>query len=130
MRKTPITYARDLHAVLMSTGREMRPAVIRSFLSALSRQRKSNLRYRIFAEFSRLALAVEGRRAGQITTAHELDEETRNKIAKKHPNVVFGERVDKDIIGGMIMEIEDTRYDGSIRTNINSLKNILAKSKI
>jgi F-type H+-transporting ATPase subunit delta len=130
MRKTPITYARDLHAVLMSTGREMRPAVIHSFLSDLSRKRKGNLKHRILREFSRLALAVQGRRVGEITTAHELDEETRKKIAKKYPNVVFEEKVDKEIIGGMIMEIEDTRYDGSIKTNINNLKNILAKSKI
>jgi F0F1-type ATP synthase delta subunit len=130
MRKTPITYARDLHTVLMSTGREMRPAVIRLFLSSLSRERKSNLRHRIFAEFSRLALAVEGRRAGEITTARGLDEETRNTICKKHPNVVFEEKIDEGMIGGMILEIEDTRCDGSIRTNLNSLKNILAKSKI
>jgi F0F1-type ATP synthase delta subunit len=44
--------------------------------------------------------------------------------------VVFEEKIDEGMIGGMILEIEDTRCDGSIRTNLNSLKNILAKSKI
>jgi len=130
MRKTPITYARDLHAALMSTGREMRPGVIRAFLADLARHRKSNLKPRIVAEFTRLALAVEGRRAGAITTARPLDAASRKKIDEKYPNVVFEEAVDALLLGGAIVEIEDTRYDGSVRTNINNLKNILANNKI
>ncbi len=130
MRKTPATYAKELHAVLMSTGREMRPSVIRAFLSDLARKRKSNLKHRIFSEFSRVALAVEGRRAGQITSAKELNPATRKKISEKFSNVVFEEKIDESIIGGMVLEVEDTRYDGSIKTNINNLKNILVQNKI
>jgi F-type H+-transporting ATPase subunit delta len=128
MRKTPITYARELHAVLMSTGREMRPGVIRSFLAGLARTRKSNLKPRIANEFRRIALAAEGRRAGTITTARDLDPAARDKIEAKFRNVAFEERIDPEILGGAIVEVEDTRYDGSVRTNIDNLKNILAKN--
>jgi F0F1-type ATP synthase delta subunit len=128
MRKTPVTYAKELHAALMSTGREMRPAVINSFLFDLSRARKGNLKHRVLAEFTRLALAVEGRRAGAITTAKEIDGATREKIGGKFPNVVFEEKISPDIIGGAILEVEDTRYDGSIRSNLTNLKNILAQN--
>ena len=125
MRQTPASYARDLHSVLLRTGRETRPAVIRAFLADLARKRKGALKQRIVAAFEWIALAAEGRRSGMIVSARPLDERSRERLAKKFPDVVFEEAVDPDLMGGAIVEIEDTRYDGSVLTRLKKLKQTL-----
>jgi F0F1-type ATP synthase delta subunit len=127
MKKTPLVYARELHAKLSVADTSDRVLLIRGFLASLSRERKSGLRPRILAAFSYLALAAEGRRAGRIVTVAKLDETTRHKIEKQFKNVVFEEQIDRALIGGAIIEVEDARIDGSIRTQIKSLKRVLAQ---
>lgn len=127
MKKTPLVYARELHAKLSVADASERRPLIRGFLAGLSRERKSSLRPRILAAFSWLALAAEGRRAGRIVTATKLDETTRHKIEKQFKNVVFEERIDPSLLGGAVIEIEDARIDGSVRTQIKSLKRALAQ---
>ena len=127
MKKTPLTYARELHSVLMSAGVADRPAIVRSFLIKLARSRKTALRPRIAAAFRWVALGAEGRRPGRIITARTLDEGLRREAGKIWKNVVFEERTDPSLLGGAVVEIEDTRIDGSVRTKLNALKRAIAQ---
>jgi F0F1-type ATP synthase delta subunit len=122
MKKTPLTYARELHAALLDANEAGRPQVIRSFLASLARTRKTNLRPRIVVAFNWLALAAEGYRAGTVTTAHTLEGSTRSKLKKIFQNVIFEERIDPSLLGGAIVEVEDTRIDGSVRAKLDALK--------
>ena len=126
MKKTPLTYARELHAALLHSGEAGRPAVVRDFLAGLARARKTNLRPRIVAAFNWLALAAEGYRAGTVTTARALDEVGRAKLKKTFKNVIFDERIDPSLLGGAIVEVEDARIDGSVRTKLNALKRTIS----
>ena len=128
MKKTPITYARELHAAMLAAGEPRRPKIIRDFLAGLSRARHSNLRPRIITAFVWIALAAEGYRAGRVTTAQELDEALRAKLKKKFKNVVFEERTDPSLLGGAVIEVEDARIDGSVRAKLDSLKRAIINS--
>ena len=121
MKKTPLTYARELHAALAAADDAHRPAVVRDFLSRLARSRKTNLRPRIVAAFNELALAVEGYRAGVFTSAREIDAPTRAKLKQTFKNVIFEERTDPSLLGGAIVEVDDTRIDGSVRAKLEAL---------
>jgi F-type H+-transporting ATPase subunit delta len=127
MKKTPLTYARELHTALLAAPEAERTVIIRELLANLSRSRKSNLRPRIFAAFRELALAAEGYRAGVITTARPLDAALRGQMKKNFKNVVFEERTDPSLLGGAVVQVEDTRIDGSVRTKLDELKRTLAR---
>jgi len=122
MKKTPLTYARELHAALAAADDAHRPAVVRDFLSRLARSRKTNLRPRIVTAFNELALAIEGYRSGTFTTASEPDAATRAKLKAAFKNVIFEERTDPSLLGGAIVEVEGTRIDGSVRAKLERLK--------
>jgi len=129
MKKTPLTYARELHAALASADESHRPAVVRAFLEGLARARKTNLRPRIATAFNELALAIEGYRSGTFTTARETDAATRAKFKKAFKNVIFEERTDPSLLGGAVVEVEDTRIDGSVRAKIDMLKKELTMGR-
>ncbi|MGK4128475.1 F0F1 ATP synthase subunit delta, partial [Ligilactobacillus saerimneri] len=66
-------------------------------------------------------------------TAVELDEDQKQKLASSFANVVGAERVvfetavDPEIIGGVVITANNTVYDGSLRTKLNSIKRLLLK---
>jgi len=128
MKKTPLTYARELYATLSSSDEAHRTAVVREFLAGLARSRKTNLRPRIVAAFNELALAVEGYRSGVFTTAAVPDAATRAKLKAAFKNVIFEERTDPSLLGGAIVEVEDTRIDGSVRAKLNALKHAITNA--
>jgi F-type H+-transporting ATPase subunit delta len=128
MKKTPLTYACELHAALVSVDEAHRAIVVRGFLEGLARSRKTNLRPRIVTAFNDLALAIEGYRAGTFTTAAEPDAATRAKLKAAFKNVIFEERTDPSLLGGAIVEVEDTRIDGSVRAKLNALKHAITNA--
>jgi F-type H+-transporting ATPase subunit delta len=111
-----------LHTALLASDANNHPRIIRGMLTELSRTRKTNLRSRIVAAFTELALAAEGWRAGLIATSRPLDAPARAHINKAFKNVVFEERTDPSLLGGAVIEVEDTRIDGSVRTKLECLK--------
>jgi len=126
MKKTPYTYARELHTALLAAEGKKHSQIIRETLSLLSRTRKSNLRSRIVAAFTELALAAEGRRMGMVVSARPLDAGTRAHLTKSFKNVVFEERTDPSLLGGAVVEVDGSRIDGSVRTKLNLLKQAIA----
>jgi F-type H+-transporting ATPase subunit delta len=122
MKKTPLTYARELHTAMLKAGESGRSAVVREFLAGLARARKTNLRPRIVKAFNWIALASEGYRAGTVTAARELDPSSRAKLKKMFKNVIFEERINSSLLGGAVIEVEDTRIDGSVLAKLERLK--------
>ncbi len=126
MKKTPKTYARELHESLRGANSSRAREIIRAFLAELRRSRKFGLLQRIAEAFVWIALSEEGYRAGTITTARALDASVRARVKKKFGNVVFEEKVDPSLLGGAVIEVEDCRIDGSVRAKLEALKRMIA----
>lgn len=69
-----------------------------------------------------------------VTTALPLSDELTDRIQKilreskvTHENIELIKKVDRDIIGGFIIEIEDKLYDASVKHKIESLKKEFSK---
>lgn len=61
-----------------------------------------------------------------VTTSAPLSEEMKNNIAQKMSKVIgktvtINERLDKTIIGGIIIDYGSRRYDGSVKARLNEL---------
>lgn len=87
----------------------------------------------VIGEFNRLNDEFEKTVRVKVTTAIELDEDQKEKLASSFANVVGAEKVlvdsviDPDIIGGVVMQSASCVYDGSIKSRIESIKRLLLK---
>ncbi len=66
-----------------------------------------------------------------VTSAQPLSDALREQIAGKMSkiigkNVTLIEKVDENLIGGIIIDYGSRRYDGSVKSRLNALKNELA----
>ena len=69
-----------------------------------------------------------------VATAVELDDHLRDIIRKKAEtelgkSVVLNERVDKSLLGGIIMSTSDERIDASLLTQAENARAVLRKTK-
>lgn len=64
----------------------------------------------------------------RVTVAARPDEKTEEKIlafVKEHGCVTAVYTIDENIIGGLIIQIGDTIYDGSVRGKLDNIKRAL-----
>lgn len=70
-----------------------------------------------------------------ITTATELTPDVRNTISsyleeKTGKTIEMAEKVDNDIIGGLVLRIGDLQYDGSIANQLKKVKESLMEKEL
>jgi len=78
---------------------------------------------------------VENVRRARVQTAIFLDEATQNRLRKTlekltGSTVVMEVEEDPAIIGGLVAKVGDLVLDGSVRTQINSLRESLIKGEV
>ena len=100
------------------------------FLKVLSRNGRFNCLAATAVSAEKLRDEVAGRIQGELTTAAEVDQAVVDRIAKQLSKVVGKEvkltnKVDSKVIGGMVIRIGDTVYDGSV---VNQLAQIRTKA--
>lgn len=109
------------------------PVLIR-FLRVLNRHGRLSL----LSAIARRARATwdhrQGRRAVTVRSAVPLDEgqqaELRSRLARMiaaEPVIRF--EVDQDLIGGLVVQVGDLLYDGSIRSRLQGLRRTLIQQK-
>ena len=106
-----------------------------NFLMMLVRKRRIGFLPEIIEEFDRLVRAEKGiARATCITVKPIVDNERRElieRLAKKTSlKIELVEKIDKAIIGGMIIILHNQIIDGSVRHGLSQLKNRLMKVKV
>jgi len=106
--------------------------VVTNFLLLLVDKRRIGHFQAIVRSYEELADEVAGRIRAQVTSAVPLDEQTLNALRGKLEamtgrKVIMSVVEDKGLIGGIVTKIGDTIYDGSVRTQLASLKEILMK---
>lgn len=96
----------------------------------LKNQRLTDLR-EINSRFAEVFDSRDGVVAGQVTTARTVSEDTRRVLLEKLSKAT-GQKMrlsfvtDKTLIGGMITRVGSTVYDGSIRTQLDRMEELLA----
>ena len=105
----------------------------RNFAKLLVRKRRANLASPIVDAFRERLNSVRGIAEANVTTAVPLSDDARRAVAEavqRYTNadtVTLYERVDSDIIGGAIVQIGDRIIDGSVRTQLSSMRRSLAQ---
>lgn len=86
----------------------------------------------IRGEFERLAAEADGRTEARITSARPLDDATRDRLvsalsARTGRQVSATVEVDPTLIGGVVAQVGDLVFDGSLRTQLAQLRSNLTK---
>ena len=105
--------------------------IVYNFLYALNLKKRVNIIDSIADEFQKELEDMKNILRVNVTSAIELNgdrkNEIRNKIAEKlHKDIIVNWGVDADIIAGLILNVNETIIDNSIRHKLESLsKNII-----
>ncbi|OGF39862.1 ATP synthase F1 subunit delta [Candidatus Falkowbacteria bacterium RIFOXYC2_FULL_47_12] len=132
MKITIKQYAQSLYEVLAEIESEADVKVaLNNFVKLLSARRSLNKTGKIIAEFEKIWNREQGIVEGELVSAKKLDngiiELLNCHIVKllSIKEVNLANQIDKNILGGFIVKVGDTVIDGSVKNQLNNLKNKL-----
>lgn len=127
MRKnTPKQYAVALYQTLKDLPENKLTLALQKFAALLAKDHKLKQANKIIDEFIHYAKKQDGVVEIEITAARELDDKIIKKIKGN-----FGDKVeaviklDEDVLGGIKIKMENKILDGSLKTQLNKLKQTL-----
>lgn len=122
-------YAKALYEAIIEVTPESQDKVLDNFTKVLAQNGDLGLMDEIEKEFTKLQRQAQGIKQVQVTTAHEseskgllkdLHEIVGSKIDVEH-------KVDPEILGGIVIRVDDTLIDASIKNNLNNLRKHIEK---
>ncbi|CCQ94971.1 putative ATP synthase subunit delta [[Clostridium] ultunense Esp] len=116
----------DKKRIILSLAGDAHP-YLKNFLSIMVDNGRETLFKTVYESFLRLVDEKEGWVEAVITTAKPLSKEEEQKIIslfqeKTGKTIRAKTRTDEALLGGVVVRIGDTLYDGSIRTQLVKLK--------
>lgn len=125
-KTTPKDYAIALYQVSKDKKGADLKQTIGEFAKLLFRDGKLKQIDGIIGEFTKYTKKQEGVVSIEITSATKINKTLLSNIAKSFgSNVETDEKINKDLIGGFIVRTEDKIFDGSVKTQLTKLKQIL-----
>jgi len=124
---------RDKLAVLepVLASSDVQPST-RNFLNLLVDKGRMGILSPILSEFRRMIERNEGIERVEVVVPLALTESQRTMLTgvlegKTGRKVILEETVDPGVLGGMVVKVGDTVYDGSARTQIENIRETLQK---
>jgi len=131
MKISPKQYAQSLYEVVSQSEDGDVQVAIKNFISILKKHNQLNKSDKVIAEFRKIWNKEQGIAEGELVSAMKLGDEIvellNDYIAKllNAKEVQLKQRVDKDVLGGFVARLGDVVIDGSVKNQIDTLKNKL-----
>ena len=128
MLKSPVIRHEKKSAVLQKIFTGKVNELTMAFIDIITRKNREPILFSIATEFHASYNAYKGIGQAYITTTIPMDAEmkkTIETIVKKlsdKKQVEIKEKVDKDLIGGFVLNVGDRQIDASIRSKLKTLK--------
>jgi len=129
----PLFPVAERRAVLRAVAEQLGSSdTLKRFYSFLIDQRRLVDFPTIRAEYERLAAEAEGRTEARIRSAKPLDAATEQRLVaalsqRTGRRVDVSVEVDPELIGGIVAQVGDLIFDGSLRTQLEQLRTNLTK---
>lgn len=121
---TSTQYAAALFDAVSETAPHDHDKVLDNFVKILAQNGDLGKYDEIDSEFRKLKLESQGIKEAEVTVAREA--ELNHTIIAELNKVVNGkleikQKIDSSIIGGVIVRVDDTLIDASVKTQLNNL---------
>jgi F-type H+-transporting ATPase subunit delta len=122
-KKSNFQFAKALYEVTKDLPKSDLPAVMEQFVLILQKNNKLKKADYIIEEFITYSKKQQGIKMVEIETARKLESNVLAKLKK-----TFGEKseitetVNKELLGGARIKIDDMVYDASLKTQLKNLK--------
>lgn len=108
-------------------------ALVRNFLGVVARRRREALLADINREYVALVDQALNRVEVEVRTAAPLTDEVQAQLEKKlaatlGKQIKFRTLVDKDLMGGLVVRVDDVLMDGSIRSQLARMQSRLSRA--
>ena len=116
----------------MAVGNPMQDT-LKQFIAFVAEQKREDKMFLIALKYMEMYRTKHGILNTRVTTATELTESSYDKIKAFiketfDADAEIDARIDPNLIGGFILDIENTRMDASVVGQLNALKNRLKSS--
>ena len=122
-KKSNLQFAKALYEVTKDLPKSQLPETMEQFVLILQKNNKLKKIDYIIEEFINYSKKQEGIKMVEIETARKLEPSALNKIKK-----IFGEKseitetINKNLLGGARIKVDDMVYDASLKTQLAKLK--------
>ncbi len=106
--------------------------ILDNFVKVLAENNDLRIFEQIVEEFHRLELEKKGKKLAEVTSARPINRENEhaiveelNKFVKK--DVELKKKVDENLIGGVVIQMDDQMIDATVKANLEKLKKELTK---
>jgi len=128
MQLTPLHYAQAWYEALQEAKPEQQEQISQAMLRRLQREGKLNLLGQIIDAIKDLEAKKSNKAFVTATTAHAIDEKELVALAKdlfEVEEVELTVQSDKSLLGGVVLETKNTRWDLSTKNQLEQLKSSL-----
>lgn len=130
--KNPVIKPSQKNSILSEIFKDKVSSEIISFFSFVIDKNRENILYEILKEFLVICDSKNGILRANIKSASELSTEVRKKLtdtleSKTNKKVEASFSLDKNLIGGFTVKIEDTVYDASVKQQLQNLRKKFAE---
>jgi F-type H+-transporting ATPase subunit delta len=127
---SPAVPTRVKAAAIDSTFGPRSSELFTNFLRVLNDHGRLDLLLAIALAFRELADQQAKRVRVQVHSAAPLQDDQRDRLRQElrdgfHLEPILEERVDPDLLGGLVVRVGDWQYDGSVRTQLRTIRNYL-----
>ena len=131
MRYTANQYAQALYEALHDTAGADHEKILDKFVQILNQNGDLGKFTEIEQAFVEHEKKAKGIKTAEVTTARKMSSHEEEKLVRElndylGEKVELKKKVDEGILGGVIIQIEDELIDGSIKRNLQDLKNNIA----
>ena len=96
-----------------------------SILYFIIKNKRSNLLTQILEEYNLLYREDKKIMYVDLITAQKANDELKNIIIKRlgqEQKILLNERIDKSILGGVLIKVNDKQFDSTVKSYINKIK--------
>jgi len=122
-------YAQSLYeSVALKSEKEVK-VVLKNFVALLGKRRELGRAEEIISAFNEIWNKTNGEMAATLISARKLDAAVKKMVIDYLENkasakkIALTEEIDEKLIGGFILKYDGKVIDGSLKTNLEELKN-------
>jgi F-type H+-transporting ATPase subunit delta len=125
-KQTNLQFAKALYEVTKDLPETKISEVIKEFFLVLQKNNKLNKINYIIDEFVKYSKKQAGIKTVVVETTYPADQDLLNEIKKVFgPDAEISQIINKNLLGGVKIKVDDTIFDGSLKTQLSKLKQSL-----